>query len=220
MVDTGRPSLCCVGEALRLEVIRAEIPQRSVSTLAIVKHLDVEVNAPLRLLPGAIAVTARPFVLQLAEETFGGSVVPTVALAAHALCDVEEVQAIAERVGRILTATVAVKEEIARRSTMRDGHIEGFHDDAGSHVVVHRPADDLAREQVDHHGQVEPAFVGADVGDVGNPLLVRPRGREIAILRRQLDLPSQRQLERLGEGPSQQHSPHENRLVRAGGTSR
>ena len=32
---------------------------------------------------------------------------------------------IAEGVGRILTATIAVKEEIARRPTVRDGHIKG-----------------------------------------------------------------------------------------------
>ncbi len=57
MVDIKRPSSCRVGKALRLERVRAEIPQRSVSTPAIVQCLDVEVNAPLRLLPRVIAVT-------------------------------------------------------------------------------------------------------------------------------------------------------------------
>ena len=36
-------------------------------------------------------------------------------------------------------------------------------------VVGYRPADDLAREQVEHDGQVEPALRRPDVGDVGEP---------------------------------------------------
>src|SRR6185437_2875323 len=38
---------------------------------------------------------------------------------------------------------------------------------------IHRPADDLLAEEVEHHAQVQPAFAGADVGDVGDPLGVR-----------------------------------------------
>ena len=122
MVDTGRPSSCRVGEGLILELVWGEVIEGGVSTLTIVEHFDVEVNAPLRLLSGAIGVTTYPFGLQLAEETFGRGVVPAVALAAHALCHLEEVKVIAEGVGRILTATIAVKEEIARRPAVRDGH--------------------------------------------------------------------------------------------------
>ena len=46
---------------------------------------------------------------------------------------------------------------------------------------AHRPADHPAREQVDHGRHIEPAFNRPDVGEVGNPFLIRPRGRELSV---------------------------------------
>ena len=49
------------------------------------------------------------------------------------------------------------------------------------HVRPHRPAHHLAAEQVDHHGQKQPAFLGGDIRDVARPRLVgRGRG-EVAV---------------------------------------
>src|SRR3712207_8623090 len=45
-------------------------------------------------------------------------------------------------------------------------------------VVGHAPADDLARGQVLDRGQVQPALVGRQVGDVGEPHRVGPPGGE------------------------------------------
>jgi hypothetical protein len=42
-------------------------------------------------------------------------------------------------------------------------------------------ADDLAAEQIDDAGQVEEAFVGGDIRDVGGPFLVRCVGGEVAV---------------------------------------
>jgi putative transposase len=47
---------------------------------------------------------------------------------------------------------------------------------------LHRPADEAAREQVDYGRNVEPAFGRPDVGEVGNPLLVRPLRSELALI--------------------------------------
>src|SRR5579859_7139579 len=44
-----------------------------------------------------------------------------------------------------------------------------------------RPTDDAARVDVEDDGQVEPALPGADVGDVGDVLLVRPGRREVSV---------------------------------------
>jgi hypothetical protein len=40
---------------------------------------------------------------------------------------------------------------------------------------LHRPADNLAREQIEHHGQVQPTLVRAQVRDVGAPVTIRRR---------------------------------------------
>jgi hypothetical protein len=51
----------------------------------------------------------------------------------------------------------------------------------GTHMIAHRPANHFAREQVEDHGQVEPALAGRNVGDIRQPDLIRLLGREIPI---------------------------------------
>src|SRR4029077_18327333 len=48
-------------------------------------------------------------------------------------------------------------------------------------MIRHRPADDLAAVEIHEHGQIEPALIGLDVGDVGEPDLVRRGGDEVAL---------------------------------------
>ena len=50
-------------------------------------------------------------------------------------------------------------------------------DDATAHERAHY----LPRVQVQHHSQVQPTLVGADVGDVGEPRLVYAVWRELSI---------------------------------------
>ena len=48
-------------------------------------------------------------------------------------------------------------------------------------MIRHRPADDLAAVQVHDAGQIEPALIGLDIGDVSEPDLVRRGGGEVPI---------------------------------------
>ena len=48
-------------------------------------------------------------------------------------------------------------------------------------MILHRPADDLAAVEVQDGGQIEPALIGLDIGDVGEPDPVRRSGGEVAI---------------------------------------
>jgi hypothetical protein len=43
------------------------------------------------------------------------------------------------------------------------------------------PADNTPREHVNHSRHVKPAFRRPDIGKVGDPLLVRSRGLELAV---------------------------------------
>jgi hypothetical protein len=52
---------------------------------------------------------------------------------------------------------------------LRDRHVERVQDELGAQVVGHRPAHDPPRERVQDHRQIEPALVGALLGDVGHP---------------------------------------------------
>src|SRR3954447_1620262 len=60
-----------------------------------------------------------------------------------------------------------------------DGHDQGADAQRGPEVVGHGPADDLARGHVLDRGQIQKALVGRDVGDVGQPDLVRPVRGEV-----------------------------------------
>jgi hypothetical protein len=46
---------------------------------------------------------------------------------------------------------------------------------------LHRPADNPAAERVEHHGQVEEAGPGRDVGYIGDPQAIGRGGREVAL---------------------------------------
>ena len=52
--------------------------------------------------------------------------------------------------------------------------------DVRRHARFQRPTDDFTVEQVEHDGQVQPAFIRPQVRDVRCPNLVRRRRREVS----------------------------------------
>src|SRR5271170_636891 len=48
-------------------------------------------------------------------------------------------------------------------------------------MICHRPADDLAAVEVHDRGQIEPALIGLDVGDVSEPDAVGRGGGEVPL---------------------------------------
>jgi hypothetical protein len=58
------------------------------------------------------------------------------------------------------------------------GHLQRVGDELGAHVLGHRPADDHSAVGVLDGCEVEPAFPGSEVGDVGDPQHVRSVGPE------------------------------------------
>lgn len=121
-----------------------------------------------------------PFGCEPVKEALGRSIVPAVAFATHALFDVEHGKAVTEGVRRVLTAAIAVQDQVFRGTTMSDGHVEGFKHLICTHMPGHGPTDSLSRKQVDHHGQVESAPVGANVRHVRHPFLVWSSGASLS----------------------------------------
>jgi hypothetical protein len=64
---------------------------------------------------------------------------------------------------------VGVMDQPGRWLPLSDRHVEGVQHEFGAQVLSHRPADDPAGEAVQHNRQVQPALVGALLGDVGHP---------------------------------------------------
>jgi hypothetical protein len=76
----------------------------------------------------------------------------------------------------------------------RTTHGQGFAQSRQSQVPMQPaagcPADDPTSEQVDDNREVQPAFAGPHVGDVGTPLLIGAGCREVLIKQVRRDRPS------------------------------
>ena len=62
-----------------------------------------------------------------------------------------------------------------------DGHAQCPGDDLGLEAGRHGPADNAPAEDVQNDRQEDEALPGRDVGDVGHPSPVRPRGGEVPV---------------------------------------
>src|SRR5467141_2675566 len=72
-------------------------------------------------------------------------------------------------------------DQAGTRPLCRNGHRYGRQWQFGAQMIRHLPADDLAAVEVQDRGQIEPALISLDVGDVGEPDPVRRGGGEVAV---------------------------------------
>src|SRR5881392_241430 len=136
--------------------------------------------APRGIAIGVFALVDK-FGFQGAEEALHRRVIPAVCLAAHRWGDGGGLQDLAVIAGGVLTAAIRMMDQARPRAASLECHGEGGNGEFGAQMLAHRPADDLASEQVEDHGQVEPTFAGRDVGDIRQPDLIGPVGCEIPI---------------------------------------
>jgi len=158
-----------------------DVADRGMDPRAVVEGLDVVEDCLASLVSGGEALAVDELDLESRPEALRAGVVMAVAAPAHADGDAGLAEFLPVIAAGILAAPIAVMDQALGRPAIGQRHVERSDDQGGLHGRIHGPADDLARVQIEDGGEVEPALVGADVGDVGHPLLVR-RGRgEIAV---------------------------------------
>ncbi len=81
----------------------------------------------------------------------------------------------------VLAAAIRMHDQSRSRLALRDGQLQCPVHQRGLHVRRHRPARHLARVQVQHDRQIQPAAARSDVSDVGHPRLVGPRRVELPV---------------------------------------
>lgn len=101
------------------------------------------------------------------EEALHRRVVVTVPSAAHRGGRADRGELIDISPGGILRSVIGVMHESAYRSLPLGGHHQRSERQFGPHVIAHRPSHDLARCQIEHGGQIQPAFAGRDIADIG-----------------------------------------------------
>src|SRR6202011_1277546 len=90
----------------------------------------------------------------------------------------------------ILAATIRMVDQPCCRTAHGQGFAQSGESQVAMQPVACCPADDPACEQIDDNGEIQPAFAGPHVGDVGAPLLVGPCCREVLIKQVRRDRPS------------------------------
>ena len=119
--------------------------------------------------------------LEQAEEAFAGGVVATVTHRAH-----RAHQAIGRWVTLVvatseLAAAIRVQDERLGALALPDRHLHRPDHHLPILSMVHRPAHDPPVEQVQHDAQVQLAFAGLELGDVGDPFGFRLQRGEVPI---------------------------------------
>jgi hypothetical protein len=72
-------------------------------------------------------------------------------------------------------------DQIRAWSPLAQCHLERVDGDMTTEPATHRPTDDASRVQIHDHGQVQPALVSPQIGDVGRPSLVDRFSREVLV---------------------------------------
>src|SRR3954469_6399613 len=88
-----------------------------------------------------------------------------------------------------LAAAIGVMDQPCCRTAHGQGFAQSGKSQVAMQPVAGCPANDPACEQVDNDGEVEPAFAGPHIGDVGAPLLIGPCCREVLIEQVRRDWP-------------------------------
>ena len=164
-----------------LEVGRADVAERRVATDTIVEHFDVLKCLVLGLRPGGEDGLVNELHLQRGEEALGHGVVPAIALAAHAAVDAVLPKRLLVVPGGVLDPPVRVMEEAGLGPPGPQCHLQGVEGQGLVDTGIQGPADDTPGEQIQDGSQVRPALSGPDVGDIGDPDLIRCRRGEVPI---------------------------------------
>src|SRR5512143_449971 len=104
------------------------------------------------------------------EEALYRRIVPTIALATHALTDAIAVDDLSVASGGVRRPLIRVQRY--RWAAMRDRHLQRIHRQLGVQSTAHRPTNQGSRVRVQNRRQVEPTFSRGDVGDVTQPEVV------------------------------------------------
>jgi len=138
-----------------------------VATLPIIETQDIGKDVGLRLLARPVVLKVDMFTFEGAKETLHGSIVVTVARAAHADLDLLIAEKSLVWIASILAASIRMMQQSRDGCPVLDCHAESLLDQVAFQGGCKRPADNFAREEIQDHSQIQPAFGRGDIGDVG-----------------------------------------------------
>jgi len=148
---------------------------------AIVENFNVFKNVSLGLHAGEIMTLMDQLSFQGAKETFHGSIVVAIALAAHTSLNLIFGQPMAIILAGILTAPIRMMQQARRWLPGFQSQTQGSQHQLPFQAFSHSPADNPARVQIQNRRQIQPAFGRRDEGEVGQPFLVGLLGDKVSV---------------------------------------
>lgn len=142
---------------------RRLVTKRRMQPTPVVKHLDVLEGRGRHLFMRAPAPAMHLLVLEAVEPTLGRRIVPAVTTARHRAGHAVFNELVLKVFAGVLAASVGVVQHTRRGLSPEPCHRQRVRR-CQPHARFERPAHHLAVEQVEHDGQVQPAFVRPQVG--------------------------------------------------------
>src|SRR3954453_12911444 len=141
------------------------IPQGGVPPGGIVEAFDEAEAGHACLDLRSKAASLEQFAFEGGKEALAQGVIVSVPDRAHRGPYAGFLTALAESQRGILTALVRMMDHVSR-PTLAEGHVQGVHNQLGSQMVGHRPADDPAAPDIHDDCRIEEARRGRDVDEI------------------------------------------------------
>ncbi len=147
----------------------------------VIKHLDVLEARRLHVVMRGIANAMYSLVLKGVKPALRRRVVPAVPFAAHRAGHAVCLELVLKCMAGVLAAPVGMVHQARCWAPAEPGHGQRVCHDVGRHARFQRPAHNLAIEQIENNGQIQPAFIRPQIGDVRRPDLIRRGRRKVSI---------------------------------------
>ena len=170
-----------LADPVRKELRGRPVSKSGVLSLPVVKHLGVldarRLHVVMRGVPGAM----RSFVLEALDPPSRRSIIPAVPLAVYRAGHAVRLELVLECMAGVLVAPVGVMHQTRSRSFAEPSHGQGIRHNICHHTLLQRPDNDLAIEQIENDSQIQPAFIGPQVGNARRPDLIRCSRGKVSI---------------------------------------
>src|SRR5512134_946262 len=143
------------------------------AALPIIETHNIGKDVGLGFLAGLVILEMDMLAFEGAKETLHRSIVIAVASAAHADLDLLVDEKLLVRIAGILAATIRMMQQPKESWSAVSGHAKGLLHQGTLQGCRKGPADNFAREEIQHHSQIQPAFCGGDISNVSQPFFVR-----------------------------------------------